>query len=474
METQTPTLRRLLLPIGFALLCAVLAIGVWRSFGGSVPLQPREYRITATFPQASNLFAEADVRSAGVDIGRVTRVGRVGGRAEVEMAIDAQRAPLRRGARAILRTKTLLGETFIEVAPGAPRAPLIRDGGRLPSGSVRAAQRLDDVLETFAPATRRDLRRLFAGSAAALAGREASLSGASAELGPAAEGVGAVLARLAGQRDQLARLVAGSGDVLAAVGERQGDLRAAITAADRVFATTRSRDRALGATIDALPPFLRRLEATGDDLAALSPELSRAARGLRAAAPALPVALRAVVRDAPAFERLFAELAPVLRTGRRSLPALDAIADAARERLPVVDVAVRQLAPVLRLLEVNRDSVHGVLANVGQIQNGTMVADGGRVIHYGNGLPTIWNEIVGGWIKRLPTNRLNPYPKPGSLRDVAQGGLKAYDCRNTGNVLYLPAIGPGAPPCVEQGPWTFDGKSAYFPRLEEDPPTIDR
>lgn len=472
METRTPTLRQLLLPIGFALFCAVLALVVWRSFGGTVPLEPREYRITASFPQASNLFAQADVRAAGVDIGRVTRVHRRGRRVDVEMAIDPRIAPLRQGARAIVRTKTLLGETFVEVAPGSRRAPLIEDGGRLPAGSVRAAQRLDDVLETFAPGTRRDLRELIAGSARAFAGRAGSLNGAAAQLAPAVGGVGAVLHRVRRQEDGLRRLVAGSGDVLAAVGERDGEIRAAIRATDQVLAVTDRRRAELGATIEALPPFLRQLRRTADDLAGAAPDVRRASAALRRAAPALPAALTAVVRDGPAFERLFRELAPVLRTGRRSLPALDETASAARSALPVADVAIRQLVPVLRLLEANRSSVHGVLANVGQIQNGTMAGPGNRVIHYGNGLPTIWNEIVGGWVKRLPTNRLNPYPKPESLRDIASGGLKAYDCRNTGNPLYLPPIGPGAPPCVEQGPWTFDGVRAYFPRLREQPPTL--
>lgn len=472
METRTPTLRQILLPLAFGLLCVILAIAVWRSFGGSVPLEPREYQVTTTFPQASNLFPEADVRAAGVDIGRVARVRRVDGRAEVTMAIDARFAPLRAQARAILRTKTLLGETFVEVAPGPSSAPLIEDGGRLPSDRVRAAQRLDDVLEAFAPSTRRDLRRLIDGMARALDGRAGSLNGASANAAPAVEGVGAVLHRARGQEDDLRRLVAGSADVLAAVGARQGDLQAAITAADQLLAVSARRGRDLGAVVDELPPFLRQLRRTTDRLGVASPDLRAAAASLRRVAPALPPALQAIIRDGPAYELLLTRLGPVLRAGTRTLPSLTRTLADARTALPPVDGALRQLLPVLQLLRANRSSVHGVLANVAQIQNGTMVGPGGRTIHYGNGLPTIWNEIVGGWIKRLPTNRLNPYPKPESLRDIATGGLKAYDCRNLGNPLYLPALGSGAPPCVEQGPWTFNGKRAYFPRLLEAPPTI--
>lgn len=80
---------------------------------------------------------------------------------------------------------------------------------------------------------------------------------------------------------------------------------------------------------------------------------------------------------------------------------------------------------------------------------------------------TTENEAIGGYQKRLPTNRQNTYPAPDSENDIAYGGLKAYDCRNTGNPLIIPVIPPGtgAPPCVTQGPWRFNGLSRYFPRL---------
>lgn len=68
---------------------------------------------------------------------------------------------------------------------------------------------------------------------------------------------------------------------------------------------------------------------------------------------------------------------------------------------------------------------------------------------------------------KLPTNRSNPYPAPSAEGDIATGGLRAYDCRNTGNPLVIPPTDTGSPPCKVQGPWTFDGKSAYYPRLQE-------
>jgi len=110
--------------------------------------------------------------------------------------------------------------------------------------------------------------------------------------------------------------------------------------------------------------------------------------------------------------------------------------------------------------------VVGSLANAAQIQNGVMDAPGLGPIHYAAGAVTVWNETVGGWLRKLPTNRSNPYPAPDTENDIAHGGLRAFDCRNTANPEEIPPTGTGAPSCLLQGPWWFKGKKAYYPRLQ--------
>jgi hypothetical protein len=130
---------------------------------------------------------------------------------------------------------------------------------------------------------------------------------------------------------------------------------------------------------------------------------------------------------------------------------------------------LRQLIPFLQLLGTARDSAVTTFAGVGQIHNGTFVGPGDRVQHFASGIITLWNESIGGWVRRLPSNRGNTYPAPGFLQDISRGGLKSYDCRHIHNPDVLPPFG-GAPPCVEQGAWTFDGVKRYYPHLEPAPP----
>jgi phospholipid/cholesterol/gamma-HCH transport system substrate-binding protein len=106
------------------------------------------------------------------------------------------------------------------------------------------------------------------------------------------------------------------------------------------------------------------------------------------------------------------------------------------------------------------------LANFGSVLNGKLVGPGGKIIARGSGAVAVWNETIGGWLHKLPTNRQNPYVKPGGLADIARGGVHSYDCCNIHNPLWVPPTGTGTIPCILQGAWQFDGKSAFYPRLQ--------
>ncbi len=123
MIKQTPSFGRIFAMVAFALSCFGILIFLWLSFGGSVPLQPKGYRVTVAFPEATQLAQEADVRISGVPVGSVKKKepNKETGLTDTEIEIDARYAPIPRDTRAILRQKTLLGETYVELSPGQPR-----------------------------------------------------------------------------------------------------------------------------------------------------------------------------------------------------------------------------------------------------------------------------------------------------------------------------------------------------------------
>ncbi|HWF55878.1 MAG TPA: MlaD family protein [Solirubrobacteraceae bacterium] len=470
MEARSPHWRAVVLPVAFALVCVGLMIGTWVSFGGGVPFAPQGYRFAMTLPQATNVYADTSVRIAGITVGKVESVAREGSEARAVIELQPRYAPLRDGARAIVRAKTLLGEGYIELAPGPISARAIPDDGVLPASHVAPTQQLFDALRIFTPHTRARLRSMFSGLAAAVRGRTGSLGDALAAGAPAVTNFASVAQSLAGQRPSLKALVSDTGTVLSALGTRQGVIESFVRAGDAALSTTARSAQGLRATIAALPAFLTQLRSSSGILSAASADIGAAAGALYAATPSLVPALRAIDTATPVFRTLFQRLPSVLDAGDRGLPALRGVLVAAGPALSIVDETARQLIPFVQLLSLDRNSVVGSLANAAQIQNGVMLAPGVGAIHYAAGALTVWNETVGGWVKRLPTNRSNPYPEPDSEIDIAHGGLRSFDCRNTGNTLYIPPTGTGAPPCLVQGPWEFDGVRAYYPRLQEAPP----
>ena len=72
--------------------------------------------------------------------------------------IDQQFAPRPADTRAILRQKTLLGETYVSSRAGSPSAPKLPDGGILPRAQVAPTVQLDQIFSAFDPTTRRRSR----------------------------------------------------------------------------------------------------------------------------------------------------------------------------------------------------------------------------------------------------------------------------------------------------------------------------
>src|SRR6059036_57619 len=138
MVKQAPTPARLLTMVVFALSCFGLLLFLWLSFGGAVPLKPKGYRFGVAFKEATQLGPEADVRIAGVSVGKVRKLVRDPRSNRTLATIEIQRryAPIPADTRAMLRQKTLLGETYVELTPGSDNAPRLREGQRLANSRV--------------------------------------------------------------------------------------------------------------------------------------------------------------------------------------------------------------------------------------------------------------------------------------------------------------------------------------------------
>ena len=105
MIKQAPSVGKILVMIFFTLSVFGLLMFLWLAFGGSIPLKPEAYRVKVLVPEAATLAVEADVRLAGVNIGKVKKkeLDKRGARTIAELELKNAYAPLAKNTRAMLR-----------------------------------------------------------------------------------------------------------------------------------------------------------------------------------------------------------------------------------------------------------------------------------------------------------------------------------------------------------------------------------
>jgi virulence factor Mce-like protein len=467
MQKTPPTLARLATMVVFALSCFAILLFLWKSFGGPSPLAAKSYTLVADFNEATQLSDTAEVRISGVTVGRVKRTELHGQRTRVTMQIDARYAPVPRNTRAILRQKTLLGETYVEMTPGDPSSGRLADGGALPPGQVQKTVELDEVTRQLDTRAQHDLQRFVRGLAVATGGRGSDLSDSLGNLRPFASSTAHLLDVLDAQRGAVRRLVHDSGVVFGALGRRQGELSGLVQAGDRVLSVTARRNRDLANVVRILPTTQAELRETMLVVEAVAGHAAPLVRELRPAARALGPTLVDGAALAPDLRRLFADLDRTTSAARTALPALTKVVDAAHPVFRVLVPTLQQALPVVQYLGLYKQEVVTTFSNLAAATQGSeRPAAGQDPIHYLRALVPFTSEGAAVQAQRYGTNRHNPYLLPlGLLKLQETGSLESFDCSNTGN----PGSGEPAPPCKVQQPLEFQGRRTAYPHVEPAP-----
>jgi phospholipid/cholesterol/gamma-HCH transport system substrate-binding protein len=466
---ETPSLARMLAMVLFALSCFSLLLFLWLAFGGPVPLKPKGYRFHTSFAEAGQLATEADVRISGVPVGTVKEItaDKRTGRADVVVQLDARYAPLPSDARAILRQKTLLGETYVELTPGRRGARPIPEGGRLASTQVSDTVELDEILRTFDPDTRAAFQDWMQTQAQAIGGRGRDLNDALGNLAPFADDSADLVAVLNRQEGAVSRLIANTGVVFGALSERGDQLRSLIDNANAVFATTAARDADLKAALRALPTFERESRETFARLDAFADATDPLVSQLRPAARELSPTLQELEALSPDLRAFLEELGPLIDAARDGLPAAERTLEDLRPLVGQLNPATAQLAPSVDFIGRYDRELTSFFANT---VAATQAKDPGSQVHYLRTSNPLNPENLAAWPFRLPTNRPNPYRLPGGFDEIGQG-LAVYEDRHCSGtaaslvptVTNAPAAAASAVPGVVAGAATAVG----FPAIPQ-------
>ncbi len=476
MQKQAPSFGRILTMVLFAFSCIGLILFLWLSFGGAVPLAARGYRVQVAFPQAAELVDEADVRIAGINVGKVkgSKLDPAANKEIATLQLDPRYAPLRSDARALLRQKTLLGETYVALTTGTPKAKPIPDGGRLADGHVASNVQFDEVLQAFDPVTRQAFRDWQRELAVVGRGRGEDLSGAIGSL-PAFTGDGASLLSVLDQESGAVRqLFANTGVTFDALTRDDHQLANLVRNAGATFSATAAQNRALADTFRVFPVFLRETRLTLARVRGFAldtdPLIGLLRPDLRELTPTLG-SLRAL---SPDLRRLFVSLSPLIRVSRSGLPALSQTLRGARPLLGSLGPFVSQLNPILDYLGLYNHQVSEFLdtGEAGRTGADRKAAANGPGQPNGHFLPQIvvtGPSSVGFNSQRTAANRGNTYLPPVALALQTTARHKIFpnfDCVPSGGPK--PAGAPktatssGTPACFVL-PTIFKGQRTVYP-----------
>jgi phospholipid/cholesterol/gamma-HCH transport system substrate-binding protein len=426
VSKRAPSTTQLIVIAAFALSCFGILLFLWVTFGGPTPFRAKSYEIKVPFNEATQLAEQSDVRISGVNVGKVQNIvlAANGRQALATVDIDDKYAPLPESTRAILRTKTLLGETYIELTPGSRDGPELADGGTVPEANVAESVQLDEIFRTFDAPTRAAFQEWMQEAAVAIEGQGQNLSYALGELEPTFQEFDQLFRTLDTQRLAVAQLFRNGATTFRALRGREGELASLVQSSNRVFQTTAARDRDIEALFRAFPTFLDESRLTLDRLKGFALNTDPLMKQLVPAAEQLSPTLIAFGKLAPEAKYLFEGLAPVIARAPTGFPALRKLfRDEFPPLLRAVDPFVRNLNPLLTGLGLYKHEVTGFLGNVAAAANLFLTEElkNGEHPFVLRTMGPLNPETLATYGNRLTINRNSAYSPPQWAADLVSG-----------------------------------------------------
>jgi phospholipid/cholesterol/gamma-HCH transport system substrate-binding protein len=234
------------------------------------------------------------VNIAGVQVGEITSVKLVDGRAIVGMRIKPEYDRVYKDASILLRPKTGLKDMVAELTPGTPKAGPMPSHGTIPISQTLPDVNLDEILASLDTDTRDYLLLLLNDGAQGL-GSDAkgrALARVIRQIAPTARYSRQINAQLALRRRNIARVVHNFSLLTDALGQKDTQLADFVQNSNAVFDTLASQDTSLQAILNKLPPTLKTTQTTLAKVKGMADQLGPTLNDLQPAARALGPSLR--------------------------------------------------------------------------------------------------------------------------------------------------------------------------------------
>lgn len=410
--------------VGFAVISLVLFLYLFTQAGGRLRLHS-PYTASALVPDALNIVSNSDVRRDGVKIGRVRSIEPQGQDSKITFEIEKKdQASLFRNATVRVRTKTLVGESYLDVSPGTPTAGKLPDKATLPLTDAVEITPLERILSTLDDKTRAEVRRNLKGIGVGLDGNGQNLNKLFGAVNPVVVNGGRLGRILVPQRQQLAALIGNTGEVLQALGERTAAFRTLAVDAKTTAEAVNQRDDQFRQTLHEIPATLDRAQSSVRKLASFSTTATPVVRSLKLSSRQLSPAIQDLGPVAKSTRTLFDELSPFLAKVDPLLTQLTPASTQLRTVVRPLDALLRQTGPTAGYLKQYSEEFGSFFANVGALVSakdklgyrGRVFAMAGpdAVTNLTPDAAKIVHALVDKGSFGLLKTRLNPYPAPGT------------------------------------------------------------
>jgi phospholipid/cholesterol/gamma-HCH transport system substrate-binding protein len=140
--------RRQEVGVGLLLLAGAAATGFLAVQMGAMSWFPDRIDVTAPAVDVAGLQEGYVVTTQGVPIGKVGAIERVDGAVVVHLVVERS-AGVRSDVTPRIRAKSLLGEKYVELAPGGQEAPLLENGDVI--APIREQFEIDELVDLIGP-----------------------------------------------------------------------------------------------------------------------------------------------------------------------------------------------------------------------------------------------------------------------------------------------------------------------------------
>lgn len=251
-----------------------------------------DYKATLPTAQSITPGQGQTVNVAGVQVGELSKVELVAGRAVVTMHIRQKYTPIYRDATAVVRPKTGLNDMIIELSPGSKRSGVLPTSEPIPVNQSLANVNLDEILAGLDGDTRNYLALLLNSGGEALNGNERSLSNTLRRFEPTGSALRRITGKLDERRGNIRRTITNFRKISEAVAGKDKDLSALVDSSEAVFRSFANQDSRLRQTLQELPSTLTTTNTNLAKVNTLASQLGPGLERLRPAARALGPSLR--------------------------------------------------------------------------------------------------------------------------------------------------------------------------------------